>query len=155
MSLRSPEQKAARMAALKAKLAPKPKPTLAYTAPSANSPVNQPGQQIQQVQPALTGRMSNGTFAPKHLLRSNGRPRDALCELCRRYQDQYKLMQKAAQMGARIGEYRKIDHATQLRAIQFVIERGFGPPPETVEMQRSEDGSTIVKRVIGVADDSI
>jgi hypothetical protein len=96
--------------------------------------------------------MSNGTFAPKHLLRSNGRPRDALCELCRRYQDQYKLMQKAAQMAARQGEYKKVDYATQLRAIMFCIERGYGPRPETVEMQRSEDGSVIVKRIIGVAD---
>jgi hypothetical protein len=58
-------------------------------------------------------------------------------------------------MASRQGQYKRIDHPTQLRAVQFLIERGYGPPPQTIEIQRDDGTITLVKRVIGVSDSDI
>jgi hypothetical protein len=55
-------------------------------------------------------------------------------------------------MAAGKGRFRNIEPGPQLRAIEFVTQRAYGPPPEVVEIQRSEDGGVIIKRVIGVID---
>jgi hypothetical protein len=142
MPVRSAQQRAARQAALKAKM-------------HAANPNGVPNPGLE-VLPPLTGRSSNGQFAPgnKHCHAGMGRPRDKLVMLCQSLHDKHKLMQEVCLMSTRKGRYAKIDYATQLRAIVFLTERAFGPPPQTVEVQKSDDGY-LIKRIIGVRPEDI
>ena len=63
-----------------------------------------------------------------------GRPRNgtAIAQLARAQVDKHKLVEKVGSIGARQGEYAKVDVDQQVRAIQLLLAYGYGPPrPDT------------------------
>ena len=71
-----------------------------------------------------------------------GRPREgsAIASLARSQVQKHKLVEKLGRMGARQGEYNKIDVDQQIRAIQLLLAYGYGPPRGELE---SGDGVVI------------
>ena len=65
-----------------------------------------------------------------------GRPREgsAIAGLARSQIQKHRLIEKLGRIGARQGEYNKIDADQQIRAIQLLLAYGYGPP-------RGEPGS--------------
>ena len=59
-----------------------------------------------------------------------GRPPSgtAIAELARGQVEKHKLIEKLGSIGARQGEYVKVDVDQQIRAIQLLLAYGYGPP---------------------------
>lgn len=59
-----------------------------------------------------------------------GRPREgsAIAGLARSQVQKHKLVEELGRIGARQGEYNKIDVDQQIRAIQLLLAYGYGPP---------------------------
>jgi hypothetical protein len=66
---------------------------------------------------------------------SKGRPRDgtAIAGLARSQVERHKLIEKLGGIGARAGEYTKVDVDQQIRAIQLLLAYGYGPPRGELE----------------------
>jgi len=71
-----------------------------------------------------------------------GRPREgsAIAGLARSQVQKHKLVEELGRIGARQGEYNKIDVDQQIRAIQLLLAYGYGPPRGEFE---SGDGVVI------------
>ena len=67
-----------------------------------------------------------------------GRPRSgtAVADLARRQVDKHKLIDKLASIAAGANEYSDVDVDQQIRAIQLLLNYGYGPP--RAEVQSSE-----------------
>ena len=59
-----------------------------------------------------------------------GRPREgtAIAALARSQVERHKLIEKLGEIGARTGEYARVDVDQQIRAIQLLLSYGYGPP---------------------------
>ena len=142
--IRTEAEKAARQAELKAKQ------QAVQHAPNLSN-----GVAPAEVLPAIQQQRDvGGRFTKGHTLRSGGRPRDEFAAMSRHYVDRYKLLEIAASMAAGYGRFTKIDHATRLKAIEFVVARGFGQAPAVVELEVYRQ-TLMVKRIIGVPDADI
>jgi hypothetical protein len=143
MPVRTAQQRAKRQAAMKA----------AQQA-QQHTPVMASGT-VEVLPPVQQQRDPGGRFAKGHTLTCTaiGRPRNEFAALARHYTDKYKLLEIAAKMAAGIDKFAKIDNANRLRAIEFIIGRGYGPNPITVELEI--DQQVQIKRIIGVADTAI
>lgn len=75
-----------------------------------------------------------------------GRPRSgtAIAQLARAQVDKHKLVEKLGSIGARQGEYAKVDVDQQVRAIQLLLAYGYGPPRPDTE---GGDGSAVLIEV--------
>src|SRR5450631_4275251 len=64
-----------------------------------------------------------------------GRPREgtAIAGLARSQVERHKLIEKLGGIGARTGEYTKVDVDQQIRAIQLLLAYGYGPPRAELE----------------------
>src|SRR5580765_1759711 len=64
-----------------------------------------------------------------------GRPREgaAIAGLARSQVERHKLIEKLGGIGARAGEYTKVDADQQIRAIQLLLAYGYGPPRAELE----------------------
>ena len=64
-----------------------------------------------------------------------GRPREgtAIAGLARSQVQKHKLVEKLGRIGAREGEYAKVDVDQQIRAIQLLLAYGYGPPRAELE----------------------
>jgi hypothetical protein len=64
-----------------------------------------------------------------------GRPREgtAIAGLARSQVERHKLIEKLGGIGAREGEYAKVDVDQQIRAIQLLLAYGYGPPRAELE----------------------
>jgi hypothetical protein len=73
----------------------------------------------------LTGQSGN----PK------GRPRNeiAIAALARSQVKKHKLVERLGRIGARAGEYSKVDFDQQIRAIRLLLAYGYGPPRGEIE----------------------
>src|SRR5712692_10514385 len=67
-----------------------------------------------------------------------GRPKagTAIAALARGQVERHKLIEKLGSIGARQGEYAKVDVDQQVRAIQLLLAYGYGPP--RAELSTSE-----------------
>jgi hypothetical protein len=65
-----------------------------------------------------------------------GRPKSgiAIAELARGQVARHKLIEKLGRIGARLGEYIKVDVDQQMRAIQLLLAYGYGPPRAEVNV---------------------
>src|SRR5512142_3424950 len=65
-----------------------------------------------------------------------GRPKSgiAIAELARGQVARHKLVEKLGRIGARLGEYAKVDVDQQMRAIQLLLAYGYGPPRAEVNV---------------------
>jgi hypothetical protein len=65
-----------------------------------------------------------------------GRPKSgtAIAELARGQVARHKLIEKLGSIGARLGEYVKVDVDQQMRAIQLLLAYGYGPPRAEVNV---------------------
>jgi len=59
-----------------------------------------------------------------------GRPKEgsAIAGLARSQVERHKLIERLGGIGARAGEYAKVDVDQQIRAIQLLLAYGYGPP---------------------------
>lgn len=64
-----------------------------------------------------------------------GRPREGtvIADLAKSQIERHKLIEKLGGIGAREGEYTKVDVDQQIRAIQLLLAYGYGPPRAELE----------------------
>src|ERR1700751_2974170 len=74
------------------------------------------------------GRDGKGRFVKGFCPNPNGRPKEALAELCRKVTSKRRLVDILGSIGAGVGSYRRAPLSDRIRAIEILLGFGCGRP---------------------------